>query len=37
MDELIGRVLADEGIDRNAAEPAVGIIVGAIPGLSQFV
>ena len=56
MDELIGRLVADEGIDRNAAEAAVGAtrqfiayargkvgedvlgeIVGAIPGLAQFV
>ena len=27
MGELIGRLVADEGIDRNAAETAVGIIL----------
>ncbi len=27
MDELIGRLVADEGVDRNAAETAVGIIL----------
>jgi hypothetical protein len=63
MDELVGHLVADEGIDRNAAEGAglsmgqvqgatrqfiayargkvgedvLGEIVGAIPGLAQFV
>ena len=27
MDELIGRLVADTGVDRNAAETAVGIIL----------
>ena len=27
MDELIGRLVADAGVDRNAAETAVGIIL----------
>ena len=27
MDELVGRLVADEGIDRNGAETAVGIIL----------
>ena len=27
MDELIGRLVADDGVDRNAAETAVGIIL----------
>jgi hypothetical protein len=41
MDELIGRLVADEGIDRNAAETAVGIILDFLakegPADKQFI